>query len=73
MRIRDRRSGSLRMFLSLALLLCAVPFTAGCGGDSGGTSTLEVDQAKIQAEQDAMRDAMQKGYSSPDTAKRTPR
>jgi len=55
-----------KAFLGSSLLLGSVPVLSGCGGDSSGTKgVIEVDQAKLKAEQDAMRAAQEKAHQRP--------
>jgi len=45
------------------LMLGCLPVLSGCGGDSSGTrGVVEVDQAKLKADQDAMREAQEKAH-----------
>jgi len=55
-----------KAFLGGTLILGSVPVLSGCGGDSSGTKgVIEVDQAKLKAEQDAMRAAQEKAHARP--------
>jgi len=55
-----------KVFLGGFLILSSVPVLSGCGGDSSGTKgVVEVDQAKVKADQDAMREAQEKAHQRP--------
>jgi len=55
-----------KAFLGGSLFLGSIPVLSGCGGDSSGTKgVIEVDQAKLKAEQDAMRAAQEKAHQPP--------
>lgn len=58
-----------KAFLGAFLILGSVPVLSGCGGESSGTKgVVEVDQAKLKAEQDAMRAAQEKAHQRPGKA-----
>jgi len=55
-----------KVFLGACLILGTIPALSGCGGDSSGTKgVVEVDQAKLKAEQDAMKAAQEKAHQRP--------
>jgi len=55
-----------KAFLGGSLILGSIPVLSGCGGESSGTKgVVEVDQAKLKAEQDAMRAAQEKAHQRP--------
>lgn len=65
------RRAPWRALLGLALLAGGLPLAAGCdGGGSKDTGMMVVDQEKMQAEQDAMRAAMEKAHQAPPEARR---
>jgi len=55
-----------KVFLGACLILGSIPGLSGCGGDSSGTKgVVEVDPAKLKAEQDAMRAAQEQAHKPP--------
>jgi len=62
---RRRARTSIRIFAGAGFVLGSLFFLGGCGDETKSTGTVEVDQSKVKAEQDKMKEAMEKAHGRP--------
>jgi len=61
-----RRAGlTFRIFTGVCFALGSLFILSGCGEDTKSAGTVEVDQSKVKAEQDRMKEAMGKAHQRP--------
>lgn len=62
----DRRTrASIQFFSGVCFVLSSLFLLSGCGEEVQTGTTVKTDAAKVKAEQDAMKEAMEKSHQRP--------